>query len=297
MTNLLLVGSGDIARRLMHRLHGRYRIYALLRDPRKATEWRTGGVTPVIADLDDRQSLVIIAGLADVVIHLAPPLPGGSQDSRTRHLLSALSKGRLPKHLIYISTSGVYGDCGGEPVNETRRVAPQSARARLRVSAEQQVRAWAASKGVRASILRVPGIYAADRLPLERLRSGAPAIIAAEDSYTNHIHADDLARIIEAALRRGKSNRVYHAVDDDEMKMGDYFDLVADACSLPRPPRFARDEVQRVVGAGMWSFMAESRRLRNVRLKRELKVQLRYPTVREALKGKLTVGGFNRPTS
>jgi nucleoside-diphosphate-sugar epimerase len=290
MTNLLLVGSGDIARRLLPLLREHYRLYALFRDPKKITDWRLAGVTPLLADLDDRRSLARIGGLADIVIHLAPPLPGGKRDTRTAHLLAALSHGRSPQRFIYISTSGVYGDCGGGAVSETQRLAPQSARAALRVSAEQQVRTWARRNGVRASILRVPGIYAAERLPLERLQSGAPAIVAAEDSYTNHIHADDLARIIVAALRYGKSNRVYHAVDDDQMKMGDYFDRVADAYGLPRPPRLARDEVRRVVGAGMWSFMAESRRLSNVRMKRELKVKLLYPTVGDALK-KMNIGG------
>lgn len=284
MTNLLLVGSGDIARRLLPLLRDHYRIYALLRDPGKTPAWRAQGAIPLVADLDDRQSLLRLAGLPDIVIHLAPPLPGGSHDTRTAHLLAALLRGRSPQRFIYISTSGVYGDRGGEAVSEASRLAPQSARAQLRVSAERQVRAWATRNGVCACILRVPGIYAAERLPLERLRSGAPAIVAAEDSYTNHIHADDLARIIVAALRRGKNNRVYHAVDDDEMKMGDYFDLVADAYALPHPPRLSRADVQRAVSPGMWSFMAESRRLRNDRMKRELGVNLLYPSVAGALK-------------
>jgi len=266
MTNLLLVGSGDIARRLLPLLRGRYSIHALLRDPKKFADWRAGGATPRLADLDDRRSLACIAGVADVVIHLAPPLPGGKRDTRTAHLLAALSHGKLPRRLIYISTSGVYGDCGGAHVSETHRLAPHSARAALRVSAEQQVRNWARRNGVRASILRVPGIYASERLPLERLRSGAPAIIAAEDSYTNHIHAD-----------------VYHAVDDDEMKMGDYFDQVADAYGLQRPPRLARKTVQQQVSPAMWSFMEESRRMSNIRMKQELNVRLLYPKVGDAL--------------
>jgi len=237
-----------------------------------------------IWDLDDAASLEALAGIAHDVLHCAPPPHRGTRDTRTAHLIAALAKGEsLPQQLVYISTSGVYGDCGGGAVSETRRLAPLSARAALRVSAERQVRTWASRNGVNASILRVPGIYAEERLPLERLRSGAPAIASAEDSYTNHIHADDLARIIAAALRRGKNNRVYHAVDDDEMKMGDYFDRVADAYGLPRPPRSTRAEVQQVVSAGMWSFMAESRRMNNVRMKRELKVKLLYPTVGDAL--------------
>ncbi|MBU1447146.1 MAG: SDR family oxidoreductase [Gammaproteobacteria bacterium] len=290
MTNLLLVGSGDIAGRLLPLLRDHYRLYALLRDPEKTAGWRSGGAIPLIADLDDRRSLACIGGLADIVIHLAPPLAGGNRDTRTSHLLTALSQGELPQRFIYISTSGVYGDCAGATVSETHHLAPQNARAALRVSAEQQVRNWASRNGVRASILRVPGIYAEERLPLERLRSAAPAIVAEEDSYTNHIHADDLARIIVAALRFGKNNRVYHAVDDDEMKMGDYFDRVADAYGLPHPPRMARDEVQRVVSPVMWSFMAESRRLSNVRMKRELRVKLLYPTVGEALE-RMNIGG------
>jgi nucleoside-diphosphate-sugar epimerase len=206
-------------------------------------------------------------------------------DSRTRHLLAALSQGKLPKQLLYISTSGVYGDCAGDWVSETHRINPQTQRAQLRLSAENQIRVWAKRNQVNACILRVPGIYAAERLPLERIRAGAPAIVAGQDSYSNHIHADDLARIIVAALRRAKPNRVYHAVDDDEMKMGDYFDVIADAFDLPRPPRLPRVEVQRAVSPMMWSFMNESRRLDNARLKHELKVKLCHPSVIDSLRG------------
>lgn len=286
MTNLLLVGSGDIARRLLPLLPAAYRIHALLRDRAKFPDWRARGAITVYGDLDDRRTLARIAGLAEVVIHLAPPMAGSLHDGRTARLLAALSRGRLPRRFIYISTSGVYGDRGGAWVNETSAVAPQSARARLRMDAERQIRAWARRNGVRASILRVPGIYAAERLPLERLRSGAPAIVAAEDGYTNHIHADDLARIIVAVLRRGAANRVYHAVDDEVMKMGDYFDRVADAQGLPRPPRLPRAEVRQAVSPAMWSFMAESRRMSNRRMKKELGVRLRYPTLDSALAGK-----------
>jgi nucleoside-diphosphate-sugar epimerase len=133
--------------------------------------------------------------------------------------------------------------------------------------------------------MRVPGIYAAERLPLERIRSGAPAIVADQDSYSNHIHADDLARITVAALRRAKPNRVYHAVDDDEMKMGDYFDVIAEAFDLPRPPRLPRVEVHLAVSPMMWSFMNESRRLDNARMKQELKVKLCHPSVIDSLRG------------
>ena len=284
MTNLLIIGCGDIALRTLPLLQGRYRLYALVRNPAKADALRKQGVTPIVGDLDDRRSLTKIAGLADVVLHFAPPERQGRCDTRTRNLLSVLSTRLLPTRLIYISTSGVYGDCGGDSVNETRPVNPQSDRARLRVSAERQIRTWATRNHVNANILRAPGIIAEDRLPVDRIKAGTCAIVASEDGYSNHIHADDLARIVIAALRYANPNRVYHTVDDDEMKMGDYFDVVADAFKLARPPRLPRAEAQRAVSPMMWSFMNESRRLTNLRMKQELKVTLRYPTVGSILK-------------
>lgn len=284
MRRLLIVGCGDVALRTLPLLLPCYRVYALLRDPARHAEWRARGAIPLAGDLDDRASLARIAGLADAVLHFAPPAAGrGTTDSRTRNLLSALSRGALPKRLVYISTSGVYGDCGGAKVSEARPIDPQTARGQLRADAERQIREWAKRNRVNASILRVPGIYADDRLPLERLRSGTPAIIEAEDSYTNHIHADDLARIATAALLKGRANRVYHASDDGELKMGDYFDAVADAYALPHPPRLTRAEVKRSVSPALWSFMNESRRLLNRRMKTELQVRLRYPTVASML--------------
>ena len=279
MKRLLIIGCGDVAQRALPLLLPHYRVYALLRDPARHAAWRARGATPLAGDLDDRASLARIAGLADAVLHLAPPAAGGTADTRTRNLLAALSLGAVPRRLIYISTSGVYGDCGGAAVSETRTPNPQTARARLRIDAERQIREWAKRNRVNASILRVPGIYAEDRLPLERLRNGTPAILAEEDGYTNHIHADDLARIAAAALHLGKPNRIYHASDDGELKMGDYFDAVADACGLPHPPRLPRAAVEHNVSPALWSFMNESRRLLNRRMKAELRVRLRYPTV------------------
>jgi nucleoside-diphosphate-sugar epimerase len=274
MKRLLIIGCGDIARRTIPLLSKHYRIYALIRNGTQREELRAMGVIPVSGDLDNRAGLSRLAGLAHVVLHLAPPSGTGAGDIRTRHLLAALSQGTLPGQFIYISTSGVYGDCAGARVSETQPLHPQSERAQRRVDAEGQIRDWATRNGVRASILRVPGIYAEDRLPLARLRANAPVIVAEQDSYTNHIHADDLARIIVATLHHGRPNRSYHASDDSEMKMGDYFDAVADAQHLPRPPRITRAEAQRVLPESLLSFMNESRRLMNARLKQELKVKL-----------------------
>jgi nucleoside-diphosphate-sugar epimerase len=277
---ILIVGSGDVARRILSRLAPRARVYAVLRDAAKAAEWRAAGATPVLADLDDRASLQRIAGLADVVLHLAPPPGEGRCDTRTRNLLAALGKAKsLPRQLIYVSTTGVYGDCGGALIDETRRLNPESARAGRRVDAERQLRAWGKRCGVAVAILRAPGIYAADRLPLERLHKGLPALAEVDDVYTNHIHADDLAAACLAALRHGGANRIYNAVDDSDLKMAAYFDRVAEAFALPRPPRLSRAEAAQQLSPVQMSFLRESRRIGNRRLKNELKLSLAYPTV------------------
>jgi len=279
MKRVLIVGSGDVAKRLIPSLVGRYRVFALVRNSLYCAELRALGVQPILGDLDQRHSLNKLAGLAEVVLHFAPPPNVGERDQRTRNLLAALARGTLPKQFIYISTTGVYGDCGGAWVDETRPLNPQSARARRRVDAEQQIRRWTARHYLRGNVLRAPGIYAADRLPLDRIKQAMPAIVAEQDGYSNHVHANDLASIVRALLRYGKPNRVYQASDGGEMKMGDYFDVVADAFGVPRPPRRSRVEVQALVSPMMWSFMSESRRLSNRRLTEELKVQLQYPDV------------------
>ena len=283
MKRLLIIGCGDVALRTIPLLKQGYKLFALVRDSAKGAGLRALGVVPIFGDLDDHTSLARIAGIADAVLHLAPPPNVGMHDMRTRNLLSVLSRGKLPKRMVYISTSGVYGDCGGKWVSETHPANSISPRSQRRADAEMQIRDWAKRNRVHASILRVPGIYAADRLPLSRIQQGTPGILDSEDSYTNHIHADDLARIGVAALQRGKACRVYHASDDSQLKMGEYFDLVADAFGLPRVPRINRAAAQRVLPETLLSFMNESRRLTNQRMKRELKVKLHYPTVQDML--------------
>jgi nucleoside-diphosphate-sugar epimerase len=224
-----------------------------------------------------------LAGAAELVLHLAPPGDSGEGDQRSANLIAALSP-RPPESLVYISTSGVYGDCRGAWVDEDRPVAPQSLRGARRADAERALLAWGKQRGVAVAVLRVPGIYAAERLPLAQLKRGAPVLRAEDDVYTNHIHADDLAAICLAALERGAAGRVYNANDDGEIKMGDYFDLVADRAGLPRPPRIARAAAEAgAISEGLMSFMRESRRLVNTRMKAELGVRLRYPSVYEGV--------------
>lgn len=283
---IVIVGCGDVGLRLARQVHGRAQVYGLLRSPDKAQALRAAGVRPIAGDLDNARSLRRLAGIArgaDWLIHLAPPPAAGERDTRTQRLLATLRRGSLPRTLVYVSTSGVYGDCAGARVVETRPVRPASARAKRRWDAERRLRRHAAATGRRLVILRAPGIYAEDRMPAQRVRQGLPALRAEEDVYTNHIHADDLAGLCIAAARRGRGGRVFNATDDSNLKMGDWFDVVADHLGLPRPPRLPRAEVMAAVTPAMRTFLSESRRLDNGRSKRELGYRLRWPTVRQVL--------------
>ena len=267
----------------------------MLRDPAQSAYWRDHGARPVLADLDQPSSLKRLAGLADIVLHFAPPNERGIVDTRMRRLIAALCRGQsLPQRLIYISTSGVYGDCGGERIDETRPLRPSTARAKRRADAERQLRRFGSRHTTRVSILRAPGIYAADRLPIERLNKGVHALRDEDDVFTNHIHADDLAMLVCAALRHGRPNRCYNASDDSEMKMGEYFDLVADRFGLPRPPRISRAEAQNTLSPIQLSFMSESRRLANQRIKTELRAQLRFPQVEDGINAACSSTMFER---
>jgi len=308
---VLIVGCGDVGLRCVPLLNGRFRVLALIRDVTRGPAVRAAGAQPVRADLDQRRSLDRLARLAPYILHLAPPAAVDLDDTRTRHLLAALGAGQARRRahaasltgrlrrralsasrivperrsspdrpvLAYGSTSGVYGDCGGALVLETRPPRPANARAVRRLAAETRLRQAGKRGGISLRIIRIPGIYAAERLPLARLQRGTPALRTQDDVYTSHIHADDLAAILCRALWRGRPQRIVHAADDTRLKMGDYFDAVARAYGLPPPPRISREQAEAALDPGLLSFMRESRQLDNTRQKRELRIRLRYPDV------------------
>ncbi|QIX18471.1 SDR family NAD(P)-dependent oxidoreductase [Burkholderia multivorans] len=319
---VLVVGCGDVGLRCVAQWRDTrrdLRIVALTSHPARRDALRAAGATPIVGDLDRPQTLRRLRGIARTILHLAPPQPDGRDDRRTRALVAALTmparrrppqpatgrlrrlraaqaplqaparKGRIvpdglrAPRLVYASTTGVYGDCGGARIDETQPLRPANPRAFRRVSAERQLRAATVRGVLLASIVRIPGIYAVNRLPLARLERGTPALEPADDVYTNHVHADDLAAILRRTAERGRPARVVHASDDSELRMGEYFDRVAHAFGLPPPPRISRADAERQLEPTLLSFMRESRRLSNARLKAELCVSLRYPTVDDFL--------------
>ena len=290
---VLIIGCGDVGLRVAQALPKRVRMLALTSTADRTDELRARGITPLLGDLDNPASLRRLAGLSTRVVHLAPPPGAGWGDPRTLALTRALRLRRLPGSLVYGSTSGVYGDCRGEVAIETRATHAGTARAERRIDAENAIRFLGRATPVRSSILRIPGIYAPDReggTPRARLLKSTPVLLAEDDVYTNHIHADDLARACIAALWRGKPQRIYNVNDDTCLKMGDYFDLAADLYELPRPPRVPRNTAKDQLSLMLLSFMSESRRMDNTRLKRELRLPLRYPTVALGLLEPATAG-------
>jgi len=287
MRVLVLGATGFIGTRVVDELvlrHGAA-VRATVRDYRNAVRLGRVPIDWVEASATDPLAMHAAAGACDAVVHCAHPFAAPSEAAALDlcRAAAAAAEATTTRRLVYISTTGVYGDCAGALVDETRPLHPQTGRAKRRADAERQLREWGSRTGVRVSILRAPGIYAADRLPLARLERGTPALTPEEDAYVNHVHADDLARMVVAALRHGHPNRSYNAVDDLPQRMGDYFDLVADRFGLPRPPRIAREEARHVMPPQLYSFMSESRRLVNCRIKRELRFALRYPSVHEGI--------------
>lgn len=264
----------------------RVRTMALTSSPDRVATLRAQGCTPLIGNLDAPATLRRLAGIATRVVHLAPPPSAGWTDPRTLALVRVLRLRSSPVSFVYASTSGVYGDCAGQWIDETRAVHADTPRARRRVHAEHSARFLGRAAGVRVSILRIPGIYAPDReggTPRARLLKGTPVLESQDDVYTNHIHADDLARACSLALWRGQPQRLYNINDDTSLKMGDYFDLAADLYQLPRAPRVPREGAKEQLPLVLLSFMSESRRMVNRRMKQELGLRLRYATVAQGL--------------
>ena len=288
---VLIIGCGDVGLRVAGLLPSRLKLLALTSSAERLPALRRAHITPLLGNLDEPATLRRLAGLATRVVHLAPPPghnPNWRDDPRTLALLRALRLRSLPQSLVYGSTSGVYGDCGGEQVDETWRLKPHTPRSQRRVDAEDQVRLLGRATATPVHILRIPGIYATDReggTPRARLLRGTPVLRREDDVFTSHIQADDLARACLAALWRGKPQRISNVCDDTQLLMGDYFDLAADLYHMPRPPRVARDMANEQLPLMLLSFMSESRRLDNQRMKKELRLALRYPTVKDGLCG------------
>ena len=280
--SVLIVGCGDIGRRVADRWQD-VPVTGLVSSAASAEHLQAAGITPLRANLDDPASLKDLPLKDALVFYFAPPPPSGTTDPRMSHFLAALDPQRLPARIVYISTSGVYGDRSGEMVNEDTPPNPQVDRARRRYDAEQQLRRFGQEHGVAVVILRVGGIYGPGRLPSKRLVDRVPIIHEHLAPSTNRIHAEDLAQICVAAARRGRADTIYNVSDGTDSNMTEYFNIVADFLKLPRPPTIDWKEAESNLSAGMLSYLRESRRMDNRRMLKELGIELQYPTLEAGL--------------
>lgn len=284
MQRTFIAGCGDIGKRIVALIQaqGESEIGVLARSERAAETLRRLGLETVIGDLD--ADLMQAPDVRHATIfYLVPPPLRGENDTRVERFLARLDPLAPPARLVYVSTTGVYGDCQGRWITESQPLNPQTDRARRRQAAERCLLAWGEKTHVPVVVLRVAGIYGPGRLPLERLRQGTPTVHPEESGASNRIHADDLAAVCLAAAARGRAGGVYNISDGNPSSMADYLDRVADLTGLKRPPRIGLDAARRQLPAGLMSFLLESKRIDNRLMLTELGVSLRYPSLEEGL--------------
>jgi nucleoside-diphosphate-sugar epimerase len=280
---MLIVGCGYIGQRVAQRLQRQQMpVSGAVRSDASADTLLAEGAAAIACDLD-KQGLPLGVSADRDVLYCVPPPAQGRLDLRMRRFLDGLSQSGQPRRIVYLSTSGVYGDCQGAWVDESWPANPQVDRAQRRWDAEQRLQAWRTRTGGELVILRVAGIYGPGKLPLARLRRGEPMVAEHEAPWTNRIHADDLVSACLAAMQYGHDGQVYNACDGSPGNMTDYFNRVADMAGLPRPPAIGLAEARRRLSPGLLSYLGESRRLRNTRLLCDTGLRLRYPDLASGL--------------
>jgi nucleoside-diphosphate-sugar epimerase len=273
MFDCIIIGCGYVGRRVAALEQAAERsVLGVVQSANSATALAASGIEARTADLDQPDSLASLPSAGTTVYYLAPPPPQGDSDPRMEGFVGVLQRSGVPDRVVLISTTGVYGDCRGEWVDEQRPPKPQAERARRRLAAEETLRRWGHDQGVPVVVLRVPGIYGPGRLPEKRLREGLPVLRETEAPFSNRVHVDDLARACLAAARRGVDRAVYNISDGVPTTMTDYFNRVADALGVPRPPQISLEQARRELSPGMLSYLAESKRLDNRRMREELGV-------------------------
>jgi len=249
------------------------------------------GITPARGDLDSPSTLVGLPLKRSLVYCLAPPPGGGDADPRMRAFLERIPPGEEPEKIVYMSTTAVYGDLHGEWATEETPPAPATARGRRRLDAERAVLSWGKKRNIPVVILRVAGIYGPGRIPIDKVRKRTPVLAGSESPCSNRIHADDLARVCVAAAKRGRGGAVYNVSDGQPGTVRQYYCAVADRLGVPRPPEVTMSEARQVMSEAMLSYLSESKRVDNRKMREELGVELLYPDLESGLAASFVDGG------
>lgn len=282
--HLVLIGYGDIAARLATR-HPQDAVLALARRPAQAPVGHVAAWRSVIFDLDQDNA----PDLPDqaVWLYFAPPPTQGTEDSRLRRWLASAERQPRPAQLIYASTTAVYGDVAGAWVDEQTAPNPAHDRGRRRLDAERTAQAWCAARGVPLTVLRITGIYAADRLPLDKIRAGQPVVCPEEAPWSNRIHADDLADICSRLIARCAAGApvtgVFNISDNQPLPMSLLYQRTAQHFGLPLPPCRPLAEILASASPMAREFLSESKRVNARAIQQALDWQPRYPSIEATL--------------
>jgi len=249
------------------------------------------GFHAVIYDLDQVAKNVDFDLKNHTVYYLAPPSHSDEKDHRIDHFLT-LCETDQPSKIVYISTSGVYGDCQGNWVTEDQPLAPISSRAKRRVYAEKALLDYCSKYDCDYMILRVGGIYGPNRLPIDRLKD-ITVICPEEAPHSNRIHVADLASVCYSAMASSIQNEIINVSDGHPTSMSDYYYKIADFANLPRPKCVPLAQAEEKLSAGMLSFIKESRRLSIDKMNSLLGVEIQFPTLESGLEDCFKNSGLN----
>jgi len=287
MLNAIIIGCGDIGIRVGQRLQQQhYQVTGIVRSAESAAKLESLGFKAVIFDLDQPGLPLPTIQTYNLIFYFAPPTEDGEHDLRMKNLLSTLTPtSEPPARIIYISTTAVYADSKGKWINEQTPAQPGSSRGKRRLDAEQQLIEFQHHHPVNISILRVSGIYSANRLPFRQIKARQAILKLEAAPFSNRIHADDLANIcIAAALNTDKATAIFNVSDGNPGSISQYFKEVALAFKLQSPPEISWERAQQVLSPGMLSYLRESKRIDSRLIKHELGITLCYPTLESGLK-------------
>lgn len=282
--NILLIGCGYVGKRVAEKeLAGSNVVLAIIRSGESRQALQSNGLPAMCLDLDSPINPGVLATKGAGIYYFAPPQAKGQSDPRLRRFLESIDPQQLPERIVYISTTGIYGDCHGDWVDEKRAPDPQADRSKRRLDAETALRDWSRQTGIKVVVLRVPGFYGPGKLPFARIRKGTPVLRESESPWSNRVHIDDLVASCLAAMHHPGPYDTYNISDGHPSTMTDYFNQVADAVGLPRPPKLSLKQAKKQFSPELLSYLSESKRIDNTRMREGLGIRLAYPSLKEGL--------------
>jgi nucleoside-diphosphate-sugar epimerase len=281
MPRLFCFGLGYSASRLTERLDVEgWEVAGTTATPAGAQRAARGGFRTLL--LNDQHADPQITEEINAATHLLASIPPGALgDPALARYAEAIVSAPLLQWIGYLSTVGVYGDRGGDWVDETTPVHPISERSIRRVSAESAWGEIGQRRGTRVAIFRLPGIYGPGRSAIDAVRAGTARRIIKPGQVFNRIHVDDLASVLAAAVTGRGGHEIYNVADDEPAPPQDVIAWAATLLGLPVPPAVPIEEAHLKPMAA--SFYSENKRVRNARIKDDLGIRLTYPTYREGL--------------